>query len=195
MDISEPVAKRSRIPDEDHCVICTEALDRSSRGPAVRNPTVIGLQSLLDAAKRRSDDVYRQLWPLKDDILRFDYKVYYHKSCRAAYTSKSIITCVESEDPQASCSSAESQTRKLRRDDTCSFNIREHCFIRGASEKRLPGKCKEKLTPISTGMGKNTRTRVMQAAEQRNDTVVEMRMLSYHDLFAYDAKYHRSCYA
>ena len=59
------------MPDEQHCVICSEALDGSSRGPAVKTPTVNGLKSLLDAAEARSDDVYRQIWPLKEDILSF----------------------------------------------------------------------------------------------------------------------------
>ena len=37
--------------------------------------------------------------------------------------------------------------------------------------------------------------KVLDAAIQRNDHEIEMRMLSNTDLFAMDSKYHRSCYS
>ena len=36
---------------------------------------------------------------------------------------------------------------------------------------------------------------MLSAAEKRQDEVVKMRMLAHSDLFAFDAKYHRSCYS
>ena len=36
---------------------------------------------------------------------------------------------------------------------------------------------------------------MLDAAIGRNDHCIQMRMLAHTDLFAYDAKYHRTCYA
>lgn len=36
---------------------------------------------------------------------------------------------------------------------------------------------------------------MLHAAEERADEQVQLRMLSYKDLFAFDAKYHQSCLA
>ena len=46
---------------------------------------------------------------------------------------------------------------------------------------------------MSTGTGKATRSKVLAASEERLDEEVKLRMLSYPDLFAFDAKYHRNC--
>ena len=51
------------------------------------------------------------------------------------------------------------------------------------------------MTAITTGTGKSTRDKVLHAASERLDEVVHLRLLSYTDLFAYDAKYHRCCLA
>ena len=119
----------------------------------------------------------------------------YHKSCRAQYTSKTNVShqTEKSEPPGPSASS--SQPRRLSREDTGSFNIREQCFICGYYEKRKPDKSREKLTPISTSTGKSTRSKVTEAAEKRQDEVIRLRMLCHPDLFVFDGKYHRSCYS
>ena len=54
---------------------------------------------------------------------------------------------------------------------------------------------REKLTPISTNTGKSTRSKVIEAAEKRQDEVILLRMLCHPDLFAFDGKYYRSCYS
>lgn len=59
----------------------------------------------------------------------------------------------------------------------------------------MPNKGRQKPIPISTDTGDTTRTRVIKTAQRRNYDVVFSRMLAYTDLFAYDAKYHRSCYS
>ena len=51
----------------------------------------------------------------------------------------------------------------------------------------------EKLTNVVTGTGQSTRDKVLSAATARHDEVVKLRMTAYNDLFACDAKYHRSC--
>ena len=191
----EPQTKRRRSLDIAHCVICSDVLQGSNHGPAVKNPTVEGLRSVLNAAELRQDDIYQQIWPHREDILTLQFKVSYHKSCRAKYTSKTNVSrqTEKSESPAPSASS--SQPRRLTREDTSSFNIREQCFICGSSEKRKPDKSREKLTAISTGTGKSTRSKVIEAAEKRQDEVIRLRMLCHPDLFAFDGKYHRSCYS
>jgi len=196
MDVhEEPQTKRRRSLDIAHCVICSDLLQGSNQGPAVKNPTVEGLRSVLNAAELRQDDIYQQIWPHREDILTLQFKVSYHKSCRAQYTSKTNVSrqTEKSESPAPSASS--SQPRRLTREDTSSFNIREQCFICGSSEKRKPDKSREKLTPISTDTGKSTRSKVIEAAEKRQDEVIRLRMLCHPDLFAFDGKYHRSCYS
>ena len=173
MDVyEEPQTKRRRSLDSVHCVICSDFLQGSSQGPAVKNPTVEGLRSVLNAAELRQDDIYQQIWPHREDILTLQFKVSYHKSCRAQYTSKTNVSrqTEKSESPAPSASS--SQPRRLTREVTSSFNIREQCFICGSSEKRKPDKSREKLTPISTGTGKSTRSKVIEAAEKRQDEVI-----------------------
>ena len=54
----------------------------------------------------------------------------------------------------------------------------------------IQNKSDEKLTMISTGAGDATHRKVLDAALQRNDEDIHLRMLTYTDLFAYDAKYH-----
>ena len=52
MDVyKEPQTKRRRSLDIAHCVICSDLLQGSNHGPAVKNPTVEGLRSVLNAAE------------------------------------------------------------------------------------------------------------------------------------------------
>ena len=192
----EPACKKGHFIDERHCIICSELLEGSSRGPSVKKPTSDGLRAVLDAACQRKDEVHELLSPVRDDILSFHCRVSFHKSCRAKYTSKTNLQYVGSEPgPSCNVEATATEARRLSRQGTIGFNIREHCFICGFAEKRLPDKCREKLTPISTNTGEPTRTKVMDAAEWRKDEIVRLRMLSYPDLFAFDAKYYRSCYS
>lgn len=70
------------------------------------------------------------------------------------------------------------------------FHIRSDCFMYGKVFKK-----REKLTLIWTGSGQTTSDKVLRAARQRQDHTVINRMDLYKDLFAYDARYHRSCLA
>ena len=122
-------------------------------------------------------------------------KIAFHKSCRASYTAKhnlQLASRKKQSDPSTSTTEKENidPLRRCLRAYTPEFCIRTRCFICGSSYKRHG-----KLTPISTGTGNSTREHVLKAAKQRSDEKIELRMMLYQDLLAYDAKYHRSCYA
>lgn len=197
MDLQiENHVKRKKIIDDKHCVLCEKSLDKeSSKNPVVKNASKEGLQSLLDAAEIRKDQVYDLLWPVKDDILSLKVKVLFHKNCRANYTSKHNLQCIKRKQEILHSSPQKHEEsylapRRLSRASTSDFNIREQCFICGKGEKK-----DNKLTQVSTGTGEATRSKVLSAAEERLDDEVKLRMLSYPDLFAFDAKYHRTCYS
>lgn len=192
----EPPMKRSRksIESGEVCVICCKVLDDSA--PFVKNPTTLGVKAIICAAELRQDGVHERLSGIKDEILNGSVTVRYHTKCRASYTSASNLKYVQNEPSTSSPVAATSDSqdgasqKRLRRSDTSAFNIRTDCFICGSSNTR-----KEKLTKVSTGTGSSTRQRIIEAALERQDNEIHMRMLSHPDLFAYDARYHRSCYS
>jgi hypothetical protein len=94
------------------------------------------------------------------------------------------------DDTEDEAGAATSSSRTSYRSWSSTFNIRRDCFICSKDSIRP-----EVLTPISTGTGKTTREKVLAAAEERLDDVIHMRMVNHPDLFAFDAKYHRSCYS
>ena len=196
----EPPQKRRRTSLSECCVFCETSLSKTQAdNPVVQNPTVEGLKSILKAAELRKDGVYDRLFPVKNDILKGDTVIKFHQKCRANYTNKRNIqmaerntgTCADGvTDDGATGSGPTVGLSRLRRYDTSQFDIRSGCFICGKSHS-----WKEKLSNVSTGTGATTRQRVLDAAIQRNDYEIQMRMLSNTDLFAMDAKYHRSCYS
>lgn len=192
MDLEPPVEKRRKI-DTDHCIICFKPL-KTKKQDVVKNPTFDGLSAIFKSCELRKDNVYESIWPLRKDILSLDLKVSFHKSCRANYTSKSNISTFHpsehGEGNQQPSTSAGTEYTRISRSETAGFNIRNNCFICGKSNTY-----RNKLTPVSTGNGHSTRQKVLAAAIKRQDNNVHMRMLAYPDLFAYDAKYHRSCYS
>ena len=107
---------------------------------------------------------------------------YLHKQVKLKYIG------ADSEKP-SSFSTSKSVLR-ISRDDTATFSIRQDCFICGKMSKRG-----EKLTQITTGTGDGTRNKVLSAASSRGDDTVKPRLIAHQDLFAYDAKYYRSCYS
>ena len=119
----------------------------------------------------------------------------FHKNCGANYTSKRILESVIRSQEVLLSSEKKSQestlaSRRLNRAYTSGFNIREQCFICAEREKKM-----NKLAQISTGTEKTARSKVLAAAEERMDEEIKMRMLCYPDLFAFDEKYHRTCYS
>ena len=84
----------------------------------------------------------------------------------------------------------EAISSRLSRDQASGFNIRQECFICSKSWKKG-----DKLTLIVTGTGENTRQKVLSAAIARKDDLLFHRMIAHPELFAFDEKYHRSCYA
>lgn len=197
----EPESKhlKSGVPDSSNCALCLKKLEHKGRqGHFVRNPIAEGLQTLFAALEIRKDEAFHRLVPFKDDIFAGRMNIAFHKSCRATYTSKSNLLQYmgpggednrdETSTKTVSLGASQAGTPRLCRDDL--FNIRRDCFICSKSHKRG-----EKLTQIATGKGEDTRLKVLAAASSRDDNVVNMRMTAHPDLFAYDAKYHRSCYA
>ena len=186
-DEGPPAKKKSSY--EDRCIFCEGSL-ATTDDPVVANPTMDGLKSILKAAELRQDEVFERLSPISNDILNADIKVRFHIRCRANYTTKRNIRYARKDAASDDQGSRPSGLSRLRRLDTSKFNVRSDCLICGKSYK-----WNEKLTQISTGKGESTRTRVLNAAIERNDEAIKMRMLAYPDLFAMDAKYHRSCYS
>jgi hypothetical protein len=186
MELGEPPPKRHC---SSKCIICLKKLT----GPVVKNPSETGLLSLFQACEVRGDDVAQRILPIKDQILAREYPVSFHKACRGTYTSKSNLKYAGNVSEAATgCSSNSDPPARLTRglSSSSKFNIRSQCFICGSSSKRA-----EKLTQVVTGSGKTTREKVLKAASAREDGVVYQRMVAHPDLFAYDAKYHRSCYS
>ena len=172
--------------DPKICIICGKNLEKGKKKePYVQKPTVEGLQRILTLAQQRDDDVHKTLAPYTDDILSSKILVSYHVSCRANYCLKTKVSEHEVSNLENESASA---PRRLRRADTTTFDERRDCFICGKASTRP-----EPLTAITTGTGASTRDKVLHAASERLDEDVHLRLLSYPDLFAYDAKYHRSC--
>jgi hypothetical protein len=196
----EPRQKKRRTSLSESCVICQISLAKIlADNPVVQNPRIEGLKVILKAAELRKDDVYGRLFPVKDDILNGSTVIKFHQKCRANYTNKRNIQIAQSKtvrpcDDGATDGGATGGPTvglsRLRRNDTSQFDIRSDCFICGKSHS-----WKEKLSNVSTGTGATTRQKVLNAAIQRNDDAIQMRMLANTDLFAMDAKYHRTCYS
>ena len=186
---SGPPRKKSK---SERCVICNKLL---SEEKAVLHPTEQGISTLLDAAEIRQDAIHERISKSRNGIMDGTVKIAFHKSCRASYTAKhnlQLASRKKQSNPSTSTTEKENidPLRRCLRAYTPEFCIRTQCFICGSSYKRH-----EKLTPISTGTGNSTREHVLKAAKQRSDEKIELRMMLYQDLLAYDAKYHRSCYA
>ena len=195
MDL-QPTAKRLRHLDSTLCIICNKSLGKGKESAnIVKSPTQDGLKVLFEACEIRKDDVHDRLLPFKDDILQNHMHVSYHKSCRLSYVSKSNLKHVpakhdcDDSQSQPTCSSSSTAGARSGKDITSAFNIRRDCFICGKVWK----KGHEKLTNVVTGTGQSTRDKVLSAATAQHDEVVKLRMTAYNDLFAYNAKYHRSC--
>lgn len=188
----EPPEKRPCLLDKSKCVICFKSLGISKgRLQVIKNPTIDGITTILNVARARNDDVYAALSPCEDDLKSGALNISFHKSCRASYTSSSNNYMYKQDERVAIVSrSGEYVSRTCSRVESSSFNIRKQCFICGSDSER-----KQTLTHIQTGTGQSTREKVLCAAEERQDEVVHARMLNHPDLFAFDAKYHRNCYA
>lgn len=102
---------------------------------------------------------------------------------------RSEETSVTDESATTHCTGPfDSETARLRSADC--FNIGQECFICGKLSRRG-----EKLIRITTGTREGTRQKVLNETLFRGDPVVQIRMLTHPDLFAFDGKYHRSRYA
>lgn len=168
-----------------------KTFNKTKNDLVVKQPTPGGLNAIINACQLRKDYVYETLWPIRDDILNLNIKVAFHKSCRTKYTSKSNLPKSDCADHEQQCgASVSTQPSRLSRTETSGFDIQRDCFICGKTKNKG-----EKLTPLTTGTGQNTREKVLLAAEERQDQQIHMQMLCYPDLFAYDARYHRTCYS
>ena len=156
--------KASSLPWGNKCMICFKPLGNITNNFIII-PTPAGVLAVIKASEVRKDDVYDRLWDKQEEILTLKCKVFFHKSCRASYTSKSNIKRKQPSTEHEDIYYTDSQeSKRIRRCDTMSFDIRSHCFICG--KKVTP---RSKLTQILTGTGDSTRNKVLSAAEQRND--------------------------
>ena len=158
MELGEPPPKRHCA---SQCIICLKKLT----GDVVKNPSPRGLQTLIDACEIWNDDTAKRILPIKDKILSGEYPVSFHKTYRGTYTSKSNLKYAEKKkaeditDKEAKerSSSSDPVPIRLTRGQSASsqFNIRSSRFVCGSSSVR-----KEKLTPVTSGMGESTRKKV-----------------------------------
>ncbi len=194
MELGKPSENKCMVLDHRVCIICYHAIPDKPHKDVVESLTPKGLEKLLDIAKSKEDRVNDVLGPFREDIISLQLKVRFHKSCRAFYTKKVHIAESAHADSMSQCASeTPTPSRTSARQSQPMFDIRAHCFICG--NVRKVGNRKETLSSISLGTGESTRQKTLDAAIQRKDEVVESRMRLYKDLFAYDAKYHRSCYS
>jgi len=192
MDL-QPPTKKKKI-DCNLCIFCSRKLDTTKKSckTVVNNPTHDGLVAIFNACDTRRDAVYESLWPLRDEVLNFELKIRFHKTCRASYTSVTNQKFSQSNLTPITSSSPDSVIIETgaKRDETSSFDVRRDCFVCAKTSNK-----REKLSQISTGTGLSTWQKVSEAAKRRKDDTFLLRMQPYSDLFAADAKYHRSCYS
>jgi hypothetical protein len=189
MDLQPPL---KRFKGQGNCIFCDRTLPEKGID-IVRNPTVDGLKVIFEAADIRKDVVYYSISPLMGDILSGAVSVAYHKSCHSSYTSTTnlkYVQCGVLSNYTSNVSNSIGSNPHLSRRETTTFNVRCDCFICGKEWKRG-----EKLIQISKGTGQSTREKVLHAASERKDEVVFLQMINHEDLFAVEAKYHRSCYS
>lgn len=160
--------------DPNLCVICGKRLEKGKKQePYVKKPTAEGLQRILHVAQQRDDDVNKTLSPYRDDILSLKTKVLFHVSCRENYSSKTNINEQQVANVDIERVPAPGPSRRLSRIETQLFDIRKDCFICGKARTRP-----EKLTAIVTGTGKSTRDKVLHAASERQDEVIQHRLIT-----------------
>ena len=188
MENSDNPTKRIKL-DNSTCMMCFKKL--RDHEEIVQNPTPDGLLCILKASEIRQDNVYHTFWHVKDDILSLSLKVRFHKFCRSQYTNKTSLSLVQRQlnkeqdkpRPGTSGTASETSTRRLSRYETAGFDIRSHCSICGETGSRHKA-----LTQITTGTCRNTRYKVLEAAEKRN--TIYLKMIAHPDLFAFNCKYH-----
>ncbi|CAG9760430.1 unnamed protein product [Ceutorhynchus assimilis] len=175
------------------CILCGKSIDGLQDESVVHKPTKQGLQTICSAAEKRQDTFGIRILEKKYAILDGTLKVKFHKTCRKTYTSNmkfASATTSETDDllNQATACS------KTTRSHTGSFDIRSMCLICNKTGPRKIKQKKEKLTSVQTGSGKNTFKKIIEAAKEKNDISMISKLCGFEDLFAYDAKYHKSCY-
>ena len=189
----EPPEKRRRPSLSECCVFCETSLFKTQAdNPVVQNPRVERFKAILKAAELRKDGVYDRLLPVKDDILNGSTVIKFHQKYRANYTNKRNIqiaerntaTCVDGVTDDGATDSGPTVRMSCPRPyDTSQLDTRSGCFICGKSPS-----WKVKVSNLPTGTDTTTRQKVLDAAIQRNDYEIQMRMLSNTDLFAMSAK-------
>ena len=107
------------------------------------------------------------------------------------YTSKSNPKYIGTDGEKLSSFYTCKSVSRISCDDTATFSISQDSFSCGKMSK-----LGETLTQITvTGTGDGTRNQVLSSASSGGDDAVTFRLIAHQDLFAYDAKYHRSCYS
>ena len=134
--------------------------------------------------------MFERQFPYKEEILSQNLKVSFHTSCRASYLLKENVHHLQTDNESLSSTGGSSASSGRTQINRYGFDIRSHCFICGKESTR-----KQPLTEIQQGTGESTRLKVLNASQDRGDDEIYTRMLAHTGQFAYDGKYHHSCYS
>ena len=179
-----PAAKRSKSDldiqetDFSKCVICQKKGRESlSKGSST------GIMRVIESCSVRKDDVFDRLQKEFNDLA--SKSPVWHPNCYKCYTSKHKLELLEKTTTARELPEVQSPTVQTRRTSGAIIDWSK-CFI---SQKVYYKKDKH-LVQVITFPVKNT---LKNAAEIRNDEQMKTR-ISYLDLIAYEAKFHKNCY-
>lgn len=110
-----------------NCIICDQPLEGKKSKPLVKNPTLDGIKTILNAAQQKDDDVLQKLSPHKDNILAGELKVSFHTACRKLYTLH--VKPVQSAAESKTASQSSASKARLSRKDTSCFTIQRNFYM------------------------------------------------------------------
>lgn len=210
-DLGPPASKVLKVEvfDPKKCIFCDKLL--TPQAPAV-SPDVSRLDTLFTACLERNDNIGKKLISCKSDILNCKVAIRYYRNCRSTYTSSQHIKRVQkscmSDTGSSSIDSGGGPSRNVSDircftrsfDDT--FDWKNNCFICGdvcSPKHRSTWSMVESAISTKDPKRVTMYTKVLYAAEQRNDNVMLARLhgVPNGDLVAVEARYHRkkNCYS
>ena len=179
---------------------CTGGFTKTNPGVS---PNLNKLDSLWLACSTRQDNIGNLLLAQKSEIHNGEVSFKYHRGCRSTYTSKEHVDRIKGQvdDPSSTSSNEPEACFRRSQISTPSFEWKQNCFLCGAQchpKKRKTWSMVQSCIGDSA-TGNDMYTKVLQAAEQRNDQEMVARLYGVPngDLVAVEARYHRSknCFA
>ena len=207
LSVATPSKKqRLSLFEDDACIFCD--LSFSESDPAV-TPNITRIESLFNACLQRQDQIGQKLLEQRNQIYRGEINIQYHRNCRSTYTSPFHIGIHKKHKDNLDIDSSEclndsideivedkSFTRSKSANST--FEWKKDCFICGQRCNPCDRYSRDrKWSMVETLTEKNVTdslyTRVLEAAEKRNDTEMKTRLCGVpnRDLVACEARYHR----